>query len=86
MLKFDPRRNPINVMPHSSTRSIARLEGADTAATTGLPARNGLLHDLKRRAAADEQEVAGQRQALLYQHATDDLVDGVMPAEVRGSP
>ncbi len=38
MLKRPPRTKPISVIPASSASSIARLDGADTAATSGTPA------------------------------------------------
>ena len=37
---------------------MARLEGADTATSIGMPATSGLLHELERRAAADAQHDA----------------------------
>src|SRR5450631_1214423 len=33
-----PRRNPTSVIPTDSANSTARLDGADTAASTGMPA------------------------------------------------
>src|SRR5207302_50729 len=36
----EPRRKPTSVMPASSASSTARLEGADTDASTGMPAIN----------------------------------------------
>jgi hypothetical protein len=33
-----PRRKPTNVMPTEAANSAARLDGADTAASTGMPA------------------------------------------------
>src|SRR5512135_1726944 len=41
-----------------------------------------LLHDLERRASADEQDAVRERQALLNHHPPDDFVDGVVPPDV----
>src|SRR5260221_80744 len=41
-----------------------------------------LLHNLVRRAAAHAQEAILQRQRLAHQHDADDLVYGIVPADV----
>jgi hypothetical protein len=66
----------------SSASAIARLDGADTAATSGA-GQPRLLQDLERRAAADEQQrvPAGSSPGGA---PADDLVDGVVPADVLG--
>jgi hypothetical protein len=38
MLNLSSRTNPINVIPKRSAVSMARLLGADTAQTRGIPA------------------------------------------------
>ena len=39
MLKLSPRMNPTSVTPYSSASSMARLDGAETAARIGMPAK-----------------------------------------------
>ena len=48
----------------------------------GEPGRPGLLHHLDRRPTADEQAAARRWQRTLEQERSDDLVDGVVTADV----
>ena len=74
-----PRRKPTRVSPASAARSAASEDGAETAASTGEPGQHGLLHQLERGPAADQQDAAAQRQPALPQRPADDLVDRVVP-------
>ena len=60
----------------------ARPEGAETAATTGIPASQGLLHDLERCAAGHHQHMLGERQSSVERDAPDELVDRIVAADV----
>ena len=82
MLKRSFRRKPISVMPKRSAVLTARLEGAPTAARTGIPAMTGLLHQFETGAAADHQNVVREREAVVKVGAADQLVDGVVAAHV----
>jgi hypothetical protein len=69
-------------MPIDFASPTASDEGADTAATMGMRATGGLLHDLVGRAAGDEQHVRRGAEAAREQRPPDDLVDRVVPAHV----
>ena len=71
-------------MPAASARSIARLDGAETAQMIADPGQPRLLHDLERRPAADHEHRVAERQPILEQHPADHLVHRVVPADVLG--
>src|SRR5512144_552582 len=76
-----PRRNPTRVMAASRASATERLESADTAARTGMPAARAFCTS-SNDAPANEQHVSGQRQPIGAQHRADHLVRGVVPADV----
>ena len=57
----------MSVMPASVARSIARLDGADTAADDLDPGEPGLLDDLVRGPAANSERVTGERKPAIQQ-------------------
>ena len=84
MLKRPPRTKPISVMPASSASAIARLDGADTAATSGTPASHAFCRISNEvRPLTNSSRVAG-RQPASEEPPADDLVDGVVPPDVLG--
>ena len=79
-----PRTKPSSVRYASFVNPIARLDGADTAATTGTPATMAFLGDFERCPPANEESVRGERQTTSGELRADDLVDGVVTAHVLG--
>ncbi len=77
-----PRRKPTRVSPASSASSAASDDGADTAASSGMPGEHRLLHQFERGAAGHEQRAASERQLVLQDRPADDLVDRVVPPDV----
>ena len=72
-------------MPAVRASSMARLDGADTAPTSGMPARNAFCTISKRRSPADKQERLLQRQAAAEEHPPDQLVDRIVPSDIFGA-
>src|SRR5215831_1688715 len=46
------------------------------------PRQKGLLDDFEGRAAADEEQMIRERQAIPHQHAANHFIDSVVPADV----
>ena len=70
------------VWPKRSAADTARLDGADTAHSTGIPAIAGLLHQLEREPARHEEHLRLERQRAVEQRVTDQLVERVVPTDV----
>ena len=83
-LNVAPRTKPTSVSPVSRARSIARLDGAETDATSRNAGQIRFLHDLERCPAADAEDAVDDRKFFGEQHAADDLVHGVVPPDVFG--
>ncbi len=73
---------PITVIPSSSARSIASDEGADTAASIGMPAIDAFCVSSKLARPETCRHHAAQREQSLAVRPADDLVDGVVAADV----
>ena len=83
-LNVAPRTKPTSVSPVSRARSIARLDGAETDATSGMPARYAFC-TISNDARPLTQRMRSTTGKLLgEQHAADDLVHGVVPPDVFG--
>ena len=63
---------------------MARLDGADTAATIGMPAKTAFWTISNEVRPLTHSSVIGQRQRVAHQHPPDDLVDGVVSADIFG--
>ena len=85
MLHRGARTKPIRVSPASVASSIARLDGAETDATSGTPASQAFCTILERGPAADHEQPIGQRQAPLEQHPPNHAVDGIVTPDVLGA-
>src|SRR6266702_4352731 len=81
-LKRPWRRNPISVIPQRPAVLTAMLEGAPTAASTGMAGDQSLLYELVTRASADHHHRIAQRRATAQQGVTDQLVHRVVPSDV----
>ena len=69
-------------MPLASASSTARLEGALTAASTGMPARAAFWTSSKEARPETCSTVPGQRQQPFAQRPAHHFVHGVVPAHV----
>ena len=69
-------------MPLASASSTARLEGALTAASTGMPARAAFWTSSKEARPETWRTVPAQRQQPFAQGPAHHLVHGVVPAHV----
>ena len=68
--------------PDWLARSTASDDGADTAASTGMPAITAFWVSSNDARPLTSSTVARQRYPVLLQRPADDLVDGVVPADV----
>ncbi len=66
----------------SRASCTARLDGAETDATTGKSRHDRLLDDFKAAAPADQQDRIRKRHAVLQQRPADHFVHGVVPADI----
>ena len=82
MLKRLSRRKPTSVMPKRRAASTARLEGAETAQITGMPAIAAFCTISKLALPDTSSTRAGERQIACQEPLADDLVDRVVPADV----
>ena len=83
-MKAEPRTKPTSVRPPSRARSIARLDGADTDATIGMPARYAFCTISNDARPLTHNTRSSDRKLFGEQHPADDFVDGVVAADVFG--
>ena len=72
----------MSVWPLSRAKFTARVEGAETAATIGIPAASAFCTISKRGAAADDENMTIQWQQIVEEGAADCFVDRVMTPNV----
>ena len=81
-LKRSSRRKPTTVCPNRSAAATARLDGADTAHSTGMPATAAFCTSSNDKPARHEQHLVRERQRAVEQRVADELVERVVAADV----
>src|ERR1700733_14972863 len=79
-----PRRKPTRVSPALSASSAASEDGADTAASSGMPASTAFCTSSNeaRPETSSAQPASGRLSCSGPQPPADDLVDRVVPSDV----
>ena len=82
MLNLSPRRKPTTVMPSRSPACDGEAGGRRDGAGDGDAGHGRLLDDLEADPARDEKHAVSQRRLAGQKAMPDDLVDGVVAADV----
>ena len=82
MLNRSSRVKPASVMPASAAKSIARLEGAPTAARMGMPAERAFCTSSKLGSTAHENNAIAGRNVPEQKSGADELIESVVASDI----